>query len=368
MSKNQEDLLKGKDRLWIFTLFNYDVSDLKNLQNIECNLTGRVRAIEYQSEICPKTQKKHLQGLILFNLPARPKMVKKILCRNDVHIERMENSLKANIKYTSKSESYDSETNIFVARGIFDLTRGKTLKTSSSTAIIVEKLVNGDPLEIAIKGNELGFATHFHGIKEVAIMYKKIDPKLVEEMKEIQYKEWQQDLHDILEKKPDRRSVYWVYEEKGHVGKSQFIEKYCVEHENDSYSLDDIGNRKDATDGLRNWMDTYKTPRVILIDLARSHDRSDLNLYRFIESLKNRRMTCTKYKGEFRVFNTLHVMIFANWLPLFEIENGGIKGPVLSEDRWRIYTIKNNKLIKITLEEAKKQKEIEISESNKNKN
>src|SRR6266436_2438289 len=57
-------------RFWIFTIYEYNEimpngkTKLENLYSIVCGEDKTVRYITFQSEICPKTKNKHLQGYI----------------------------------------------------------------------------------------------------------------------------------------------------------------------------------------------------------------------------------------------------------------------------------------------------------------
>ena len=118
-------MITGKDQFWVFTLNNYTQENLKHLEEIECGMDKDVRAIKYQGEIAPRTGTKHLQGFIIFNKQQRNKTVITTLKTNSIHIAPMDKSIKTNLNYTEKSESYDKEANIFVTKGVFDVKQGK---------------------------------------------------------------------------------------------------------------------------------------------------------------------------------------------------------------------------------------------------
>lgn len=59
----------------------------------------------YQLENCSQSSRIHFQGYIRFRRPVRMSGVKKILRRNDAHIESTKGSTADNIRYCSKSES-----------------------------------------------------------------------------------------------------------------------------------------------------------------------------------------------------------------------------------------------------------------------
>jgi hypothetical protein len=59
------------------------------------------------------------------------------------------------------------------------------------------------------------------------------------------------------------------------------------------------------------------------------------SIYTLLESIKNGRLTCTKYSGTTLRFERPHIVVFANWTPQIEL---------ISRDRWNIKEIKNKKL------------------------
>lgn len=131
---------------------------------------------------------------------------------------------------------------------------------------------------------------------------------------------WQQDIEDIILQEPDDRKVYWFWEENGNVGKSAFIKYCCVKHKvafccGGKYA--DIMNLIFNTD-----MDKVN---CVMFDIPRCSN--GCISYSSIESIKNGLVCNTKYETGFKVFNSPHVIVFANHHPDTEM---------LSDDRWVI--------------------------------
>lgn len=339
-TKNNSSVCNVKSMCWIFVLNNYKDEDVTHIKSIECGSNQKVRALQCQSEIAPTTKTPHLQGFIIFNKQQRVKGVKGILNNNTIHLEPMKATKKANLDYTSKSESYDEEADIFISLGDFETKQGQR----NDIRALAKKIDDGASIKDIAKEDPVSFIKYHAGITKYASLVQKIDKDYLDEMKAIQYREWQQKLHDKISEKANSRKIIWVYEKKGNTGKSTFCNKYSAECESDCYYINEIGKIGDAYDGLRNWMQTGKKPRVILIDLARTKEEN-ISIYTFIENVKNGYITCTKYQGETKRFLTPHIVIFSNWAPAITIKVGDEFKDSLSRDRWDIYTIVGDKLI-----------------------
>jgi hypothetical protein len=117
-----------------------------------------------------------------------------------------------------------------------------------------------------------------------------------------------------------------------------------------------IGSLRDILYVVRNWMvKSGATPKIILFDIPRTfNDDKHNSIYTIIESIKNGRLTFTKYKGDTIHFYPPHVIVFSNWMPDISF---------LSKDRWVILKLiskhandKNALLKKINIDSIKKNK------------
>lgn len=131
---------------------------------------------------------------------------------------------------------------------------------------------------------------------------------------------WQKRIEDIILTEPDDRKVYWFWESQGNIGKSAFIKYCCVKHKvafccGGKYS--DIMNLIFNTD-----MDKVN---CVMFDIPRCNNGHIS--YSSIESIKNGLICNTKYETGYKVFNSPHIIVFANEPP----DDG-----MLSSDRWVI--------------------------------
>lgn len=134
---------------------------------------------------------------------------------------------------------------------------------------------------------------------------------------------WQIKILDIIKSEPDDRKVFWFWSEKGGVGKSQFC-KYLLATSNCVFI--DEGKKADIMYSIMEAnMDDCN---VVLFDIPR--DNGNKISYKSIESIKNGVVYSPKYESKHKLFNSPHVICFANCLP--EIEK-------MSDDRWVIEEI-----------------------------
>lgn len=134
---------------------------------------------------------------------------------------------------------------------------------------------------------------------------------------------WQIEILDILKTVADDRKVYWYWSHKGGVGKSQFA-KYLVAKENALFFEE--GKKADIMHLI--FEAPEKRLKKIIIDVPR--DNGNKVSYKSLECIKNGMIYSSKYEGGYKLFNSPHVIIFAN-LPPEEHR--------LSADRWVIKNI-----------------------------
>jgi len=154
------------------------------------------------------------------------------------------------------------------------------------------------------------------------------DDFMKQEFNEIKWFNWQQEVLDIIESKPDRRKVFWFYEETGNVGKS-FLAQYIDWKYN---AIIANGKQSDVFNQYKTFLDTEEEqPTVAIIDIPRSH--KEYVCYSTMEKIKDGLVYSGKYEGGKLRLIPHHLIIFANFEP---------QQSKLSEDRWVIKNITNN--------------------------
>lgn len=135
---------------------------------------------------------------------------------------------------------------------------------------------------------------------------------------------WMRQILEIISSPAHERHIYWFWESTGGVGKSSFAKVLCSQH-NAIYI--DEGKKSDLINIVYN-IDNITSKSVIVIDVPR--DNGNTVSYKAIEQIKNGMICNTKYETGMKLFNSPHIIIFANMPP---------ETHKLSADRWKIFEI-----------------------------
>lgn len=137
--------------------------------------------------------------------------------------------------------------------------------------------------------------------------------------------DWQKKIEDLILTEPDDRKIYWFYEKKGGIGKSQFI-KYCaVKHK---VLFTSGGKYSDIINLVFN--SNMDETNCVMFDIPRANEGHIS--YAALESIKNGMVCNTKYETGVKLFNSPHIICFANFLPETPEK--------LSADRWIITNLR----------------------------
>lgn len=139
--------------------------------------------------------------------------------------------------------------------------------------------------------------------------------------------DWEKQIIEIVKGKPDDRSLYWFWEDKGCAGKTTFC-KYLFTHFDDVIVLS--GKAGDMKHGIVEFKArTGRLPKIVLINIPRCQDLQFLS-YQGIEEIKDMFFFSGKYEGGMVCGANPHLIIFSNERP-YEYK--------CSADRWRIFKI-----------------------------
>jgi len=127
---------------------------------------------------------------------------------------------------------------------------------------------------------------------------------------------WQSAVEETLLSKPDFRTIYWLWDSKGNIGKSSFSKYAAVKL---GATVLNNGSFSDLAFAIP------ENPKIIIFDLPRTIE-GRVN-YTAIESLKNGMIFSGKYESRTKIFNAPHIFVFANFPP--DISS-------MSADRWNI--------------------------------
>lgn len=136
-------------------------------------------------------------------------------------------------------------------------------------------------------------------------------------------REWQMEIFQFLQTKPDQRSIHWYYDPVGNAGKSAFC-KYIMNKTAKCHYF--CGGK--ASDIAFQIIESKENPKICLFDFPKTAEGAVS--YNAIEMVKNGMVQSGKYKGGLKMFNSPHVIVFSNWLPNLD---------AMSADRWHIHNI-----------------------------
>jgi len=130
---------------------------------------------------------------------------------------------------------------------------------------------------------------------------------------------WQKEAERIMLEEPDDRTIFWIWDARGNMGKTVFCKYMIVKH-----NACCIGNGKSADISYA----IQDHPKIVILNLTRSIE-GRVN-YAAIESIKDGLIFSGKFNSKMKVFNCPHVFIFANFEP---------DTSKMSEDRWEIVNL-----------------------------
>jgi len=149
---------------------------------------------------------------------------------------------------------------------------------------------------------------------------------------DIELSKWMKNLVEILDKEPNSRSIYWIWEPIGKAGKTSFQKWYEMEHRGEVLILS--GKAHDMKNGIINFKEQNGcVPRTIMCNIPRSTEERFIS-WQGMEEIKDMLFYSGKYEGGMVNERPPHFIMFANWEP----ETGHMSG-----DRWNIVRIPDGK-------------------------
>lgn len=133
---------------------------------------------------------------------------------------------------------------------------------------------------------------------------------------------WQKEIVEMVQDQPDDRKIYWYYSNCGNIGKTALCKHLVMKHN----AIVVGGKAQDAFYAISARIHKGKEVNIVVFHLVRSK-RDEIDFVG-IEGIKDGMFFSPKYESEMCVFNTPHVLVFANMRP------GDVSK--LSEDRWVI--------------------------------
>lgn len=150
-----------------------------------------------------------------------------------------------------------------------------------------------------------------------------LDVIKVEDMNENQLK-WKA----MIEAKPEKRKIYWIYDEIGGAGKTDFAKWAAV---NVPYTIILGGKANDAFYGISQFVEKQGKVHAVIFDFPRCLDGGVS--YEALEKIKDGLFFNTKYESGMCIYNPPHVICFANWAPRYG---------AVSLDRWQVESLRSH--------------------------
>lgn len=298
---------------WCFTLNNPSANDLPSKWEA---VKDCIWQLEEGEEGTP-----HLQGFIRFTKNHRLAACKKLDDKAHWEIAR---DPKASVLYCSK-ESTRKEGPWTIGNP------GIKMGTRTDLAYAVEELKKGTPLlEILIEKPSLvrlkrHLAELDADIKTDVSLKKRRETKSTATLRA-----WQSEVLGWLTgEEKDDRSIIWIYDLVGNVGKSWFADYLGVVH---SAFVVNPGKKADIAHA-------YNFQKIVAFDCSRtSHEGAMDVVYGIAEDFKNGRIFSPKYESGIKVFEPPHVVFFTNCFPDYT---------KWSMDRYKVYRVEADSLVEV---------------------
>ncbi len=167
-----------------------------------------------------------------------------------------------------------------------------------------------------------------------AVMFEEV----LQTYNNVHWKEWQQDVLDIIKtetKTTNTRSIHWIWENTGNVGKS-FLAKYIMVKNTGVIICG--GKSTDIYQQVNVMIEGGVKPAIVIYDVPRTMDDMKYVSYTALEKVKDASLYASKYEGGGCVWTPAPIVIcFANQPPHRE---------KMSADRWFVYQVKGEQLYK----------------------
>lgn len=182
------------------------------------------------------------------------------------------------------------------------------------------------------KGSEEQNITYCTKDGDYVVKGLKIREK-VEILKDKDLYVWQKKIVELLNKKPDNRTINWYWEPDGCTGKTTFCKYIYMKFENVVMLS---GKGADMKNGIVEYdKKNGILPKIVIINIPRS--THEFVSYSGIEEVKDMFFYSGKYEGGMICGNPPHVIVFANEEPDYD---------KMSNDRWNVVNLNKNVVFK----------------------
>lgn len=280
---------------WCFTINNPSEDEISSLRRLQVDgPNAPVRFLIFGREI-GDSGTPHLQGFIIFNRRLRLTSVRLCVSQRG-HFEIARGSDEQARDYCRKDGDFE-EFGSFPNRPV-----GKENMFDQLVKWVREQETRPTKAELCEAFPSLMVRYRNNVLALVDDLYPK--PALCSDQTP---RPWQRDLESRLRLDPDDRSIIFVVDTEGNLGKSWFCRYYFSKYPEETQILS-VGKRDDVAFAI----DTQK--RVLLFDIPRQ--QMEYFQYSVVESLKNRIVFSPKYMSTQKIMeHPCHVVVFCNEYP-----------------------------------------------------
>lgn len=279
--------MNNRLRNWCFTAYS-DVSQL------DWDNMRTVRYAVFQHELCPQTAQDHWQGYIEFTVPQRFSFVKELLEDRSVHLEARRGSRDQARDYCMKLDTR------FPGEEPYEFGEWTGKQGQRTDLVAARKVIESSPSWKAILQNDEitpAVARHRNWAREV---YENRDRSV--EAPAIKLYHWEHKALDVLDGKPKKRQVLWIWSAESGTGKSTFFD-YCSSRYNVLPGSD-----------YANTLFTYDDHQVIWFDITRAQSSEHIP-YHAIEKFSNGGYHHSTKYFSVRKYVSAHVVVTSNVPP-----------------------------------------------------
>lgn len=291
---------------WCFTYNNYTEHDVARLESLGGNLErSGLRYLVFGREV-GESGTPHLQGYCIFTSRRRLRSLRELIGERG-HFEVSRGTPQQASDYCKKERNFTEFGSI------------PTRRTAPSITDFCDwvRALNDFPTERQIANQFPNLWIRYNTrLVDLAV---QIRPRV--QLEEGALLPWQQELFERLLEQPDDRTITFVVDQAGGMGKTWFC-RYCFSRMENVQLLS-----VDKKENLALAIDITKS--VFLFNVARGG--MEYIQYQFLENLKDRLVFSGKYYSQMKVLlNKCHVIILCNEQPDMEKMTG---------DRYRIVTL-----------------------------
>lgn len=272
---------------WCFTIPNYTDGTLQSLRALSGS--GCVAYLVFGREVAPTTGTPHLQGYVRFNTRKRFACVRRLLPQ--CHLTSARGSPQQNRDYCCKDGDYEE----FGVSPV--LAQGR--RTDFDRYVEWIQSLPGQPTERElILHNPSLYGRYARSLRAIS---RELAPRPV--LRDGELRPWQADLYTRLQGEANDRTVEFIVDRDGGLGKSWFCG--YVFSQLPECQLLGPGKRDDLAHAVD------ERSRIFLFNVPRGQ-MEYLN-YGLLEMLKDRMVLSPKYDSQMKILrHTPHVVVFSN--------------------------------------------------------